>query len=362
MQELFQLLAEYNAQTNREMYQILEGLPSEKLTEDLGSFYKSIIGLLNHHLTSDISYMRRLGEHFPEVAEAQPPLPDTEFDWSKPITWETLPDLESVRWDVDAFMKDVCARMPEEKYADVLHYSTPWAGEQVKVAWLMFLHVFNHETHHRGGVAVLLDQLQVENDYSNIMRLPSPVPEDLPTPNGSLKEIFQLIAEYNSQANHAMFDILDQVPPEKVAEDVGSFYKSILGIANHVLMADLTWLRRLAPHFPEFAEVQPPLPDVEFERGTDIVWPTLPELEAVRWDVDAFLKDAFGLIPAEDFSKTIQYTSSRGEPRENIAWYSFLQFLNHETHHRGSIAVLSDQMQVENDYSSIIRLQVPPLE
>ncbi len=33
----------------------------------------------------------------------------------------------------------------------------------------VFLHLFNHQTHHRGQISVLLDQLGVENDYSNLI-------------------------------------------------------------------------------------------------------------------------------------------------------------------------------------------------
>jgi uncharacterized damage-inducible protein DinB len=33
------------------------------------------------------------------------------------------------------------------------------------------LHFFNHQTHHRGMIALALDQLSVPNDYSNFSKL-----------------------------------------------------------------------------------------------------------------------------------------------------------------------------------------------
>lgn len=40
-----------------------------------------------------------------------------------------------------------------------------------KTAWLVWLHMFNHQTHNRGQIeiAVILDQMEVDNDYSGIL-------------------------------------------------------------------------------------------------------------------------------------------------------------------------------------------------
>lgn len=38
-----------------------------------------------------------------------------------------------------------------------------------KTVWLVFLHLFNHQTHNRGQIALILDQIGVDNDYSGIL-------------------------------------------------------------------------------------------------------------------------------------------------------------------------------------------------
>ena len=58
MKEIYQLLVEYNAAANQSMMAVLDGLTPEQMSQDLGSFYKSIIGMLNHMLRSDIGYLR----------------------------------------------------------------------------------------------------------------------------------------------------------------------------------------------------------------------------------------------------------------------------------------------------------------
>jgi uncharacterized damage-inducible protein DinB len=38
-----------------------------------------------------------------------------------------------------------------------------------KPSWLVLLHMFNHQTHNRGQIALILDQMGVDNDYSGII-------------------------------------------------------------------------------------------------------------------------------------------------------------------------------------------------
>ena len=75
MKELFQLLSKYNAQTNAEMMGVLEKLPAEQVTKDVGSFYGSILGLLNHILVSDVFGIKRFFKQYPELEQTRAKLP-----------------------------------------------------------------------------------------------------------------------------------------------------------------------------------------------------------------------------------------------------------------------------------------------
>lgn len=170
MKELFQLLGEYNLQTNRAMIQILEGIPPEQLSQDVGSYYKSIIGILNHMFSANVGWMKRITSFFPELADISPKLPD-KISFGSDIVWETLDDLKPVQSVIDDLIKDMIELFPEDKFADRCSY-TNWRGEKVsKLAYHMLLQMFNHQTHHRGSISVLLDQFGIENDYSNIISI-----------------------------------------------------------------------------------------------------------------------------------------------------------------------------------------------
>ena len=74
MKQVFKVLARYNEVTNKDMIEILEKLDPAKMIEDLGSYYGSILGLLNHQLLADIGWLRALGTHIPTLDFVPPQL------------------------------------------------------------------------------------------------------------------------------------------------------------------------------------------------------------------------------------------------------------------------------------------------
>jgi uncharacterized damage-inducible protein DinB len=169
-----------------------------------------------------------------------------------------------------------------------------------------------------------------------------------------MKELFQLLAEYNAKTNVEMIGILEKLPPERLAQDAGSFYRSILGLVNHILVSDVIWLGRFAHQFPELAFVEPRLPQLDMQKWTDIVWGSLAAYRPVRLDLDETIRQLFQRVADGSFGAELAFKNMRGVDQNKIAWRAFLHFFNHQTHHRGQVAVLLDQFQVENDYSNLI--------
>jgi uncharacterized damage-inducible protein DinB len=169
-----------------------------------------------------------------------------------------------------------------------------------------------------------------------------------------MKELFQLLAEYNAVTNLEMIGILEKLPPEKLAQGVGSFYGSILGLINHILVSDVIWLERFAQQFPELAFVKPRLPALKMQKWTDIVWNSLADYWTARRDLDDAIKLVFQAVSDGHYGAELSYQNIRGVEQRKIAWRAFLHFFNHQTHHRGQVAVLLDQFQLENDFSNLI--------
>lgn len=170
MKDALQLFAEYNGYANRAMHKVLQGVePPALLSEDRHSFYGSIIGLLNHVLVSDLVWLSRFKHHFPSIrALDHDRLPFTPESFSQ-ILYEDLEQFREARIEIDELIAAFVDELQEETLASQFTYTNSKGVERTLDLGGSLLHMFNHETHHRGAVAQILDELDVENDYSNLL-------------------------------------------------------------------------------------------------------------------------------------------------------------------------------------------------
>ncbi len=167
---MFQTLARYNKLTNQDMVKVLETMDPTKLIEDLGSYYKSIMGVLNHHLQADIGWLRILGTHISYLNFISPLLERFPTERLSPgqLYWTSLDEYKTVRYEIDDIYEKAISSLPASEFPSIITVEGR-RGKLDYVTWRIFLHLFNHQTHHRGSVSVLLDQLNIENDYSNLL-------------------------------------------------------------------------------------------------------------------------------------------------------------------------------------------------
>ncbi len=169
MKETFLLLADYNAKTNREMLEVLDKVPAGKLTEKNGLFFESIAGTLNHLLQADVLWLERFAANVPELADVASKLPAVKPKDPKGPAFADLPAFSKTRAAADEAIGEAMRLFPEGRYGSTLVYRNIKGEEQKKIAWQAVLHFFNHQTHHRGQVAAALDQIGVQNDFSNLI-------------------------------------------------------------------------------------------------------------------------------------------------------------------------------------------------
>jgi uncharacterized damage-inducible protein DinB len=172
---LFQLLAEYNAHVNRALLQILEErTPKDVIERPAGSYFDSILGLLNHLLVTDLAWLdayRRSGIPFRSL-EA-PALDFQHPGWRKPL-YQDLPSLRARREAVDAVLQAFASELTDEQLAGDIELTDPRGRKHSFILGEVLLHLFSHQTHHRGAIALALDSAGIENDVSNLLALLSP--------------------------------------------------------------------------------------------------------------------------------------------------------------------------------------------
>lgn len=150
MKQHYLRFSRYNQWANRRLFAATESLAEEKLWRDVGAFFGSLMGTLNHVLVADTLWMARFtGEAPPAVS-------------LNSVLHRDLPGLTRAREAMDerflAFVED----QDDTRLAAALGYANTKGDRFTQPLELLLTHVFNHQTHHRGQAHGLLSQLGAE--------------------------------------------------------------------------------------------------------------------------------------------------------------------------------------------------------
>ena len=134
----FRQFAAYNHWANRRLYAAALAMPEESYRCPTGVFFGSLHGTLNHLLLTDRVWLKRLtgeGEH-PQRLDA--------------ILFDDRNALARARMAEDIRLIDVVGRYTEDDLDGLVAYQTMSGAPFRQELWQILLHLFNHQTHHRG--------------------------------------------------------------------------------------------------------------------------------------------------------------------------------------------------------------------
>lgn len=157
MKKHFARMAAYNAWANARLYAQARGLPDEQYRRNVGAFFGSLHGTLNHLLVTDRIWMRRFtgtGDH-PNKLNA--------------ILFEDLASLETARKNEDQRIIRYVDGLSDGDFDRALDYATTKGVPQRDPLGALLTHLFNHQTHHRGQAHAIL----------TVLGVPEPKPLDL---------------------------------------------------------------------------------------------------------------------------------------------------------------------------------------
>jgi len=157
MKTLFSALARYNRAMNAQMMLGCDGLSDGSRKEDCGAWFRSVHGTWNHILVADKLWMGR----FTATPFSVPSLDfELHASWSSLKRERALCDDEIVKW-TDA--------LPAERLGEVLEFTAmSRPGLHRLPMWLALSHFFNHQTHHRGQITTLMNQLGVDSGATDL--------------------------------------------------------------------------------------------------------------------------------------------------------------------------------------------------
>ncbi len=154
-------MARYNHWINKSIYASATRLSDAQRKRDLGAFFKSLHGTLNHILVGDQLWLGRLTgapARFPSLAHE---------------ICSDFEDLKRERAKTDGAIDAYAAALTPERLARPLVYRTFLNPRDVVFPLGFALtHFFNHQTHHRGQATTLLMQLGVDPGVTDLIALP----------------------------------------------------------------------------------------------------------------------------------------------------------------------------------------------
>ena len=160
-------LADYNKVTNKQMNELIGALSDEQWNRKFGGYFSSIRSLCNHLYICDFNWLKRFSllRHFEYIKE--------NF-FRKDYTFgthafENRDEYIEKRKELDEYIERFAEEVRTEDLDKCLKYKDSHEDEHNQEFGLVILHVFNHQTHHRGMISIYLEEMKVENDYSNIM-------------------------------------------------------------------------------------------------------------------------------------------------------------------------------------------------
>lgn len=153
----------------------------------------------------------------------------------------------------------------------------------------------------------------------------------------------QLMSQYNQWMNQKVYQTAHKLGEEKIKQDRGAFFGSILGTLNHIYVADIIWLRRFARHPKQYQNLQQ-LPELDnYTELSQTVADDLKSLDKLRQELDKLIINWCQEIDPEDLESNLQYIDTKGNSYNKNFGQLIHHLFNHQTHHRGQATTLISQ-------------------
>lgn len=166
-------MARYNRWMNDKLYAVAGTLPQAALDAERGAFFGSISGTLNHLLVADTIWLKRLAAH-PAGFASLAPLRDIAMPARLDLPLVAgFAALQARRRELDALIVQWSLELTPAALAQALDYHNMRGEAQCRPLPEVLMHLFNHQTHHRGQVTTLLSQLGLDVGATDLIAMPA---------------------------------------------------------------------------------------------------------------------------------------------------------------------------------------------
>ncbi|MGJ8679759.1 DinB family protein [Paraglaciecola sp.] len=165
----FKLMAEYNLHMNKQIYAASFKLKQPELTADRGAFFGSILGTLNHILVGDIIWLQRFAKASHELTSLDDIVAMERPASLDAVIFDDLVLLAKSRFKVDQDIQGFTHQLTEKLINSPLAFNNVKGESFSKNFGFLVQHLFNHQTHHRGQVSTLFNQIGIDIGVTDLL-------------------------------------------------------------------------------------------------------------------------------------------------------------------------------------------------
>lgn len=161
------MFAHYNQWVNAKLYAAIQVLDSEQLQQDCGTYFKSILQMINHLYVGDVLWFERICGTQPSAYALDEML------------YSCVKECIQARKSHDVRLLEYIASLDESEFAQDVHYIRRGQIYHEPLAEIL-AHVFNHQSHHRGqlhgmiyqltGISLELDLIYFQRAHADLYR------------------------------------------------------------------------------------------------------------------------------------------------------------------------------------------------
>jgi uncharacterized damage-inducible protein DinB len=154
-----QTMARYNAEMNRRCYASAATLTDAQRKQDCGLFWGSLHATLNHLVWGDRTWLARF--------TGAPRPPHSMKD--SPTLYDDFAELSQVRVGLDDEIGKWAGTIDQARLdGELVYYSGAAQRELRRPMALLVMHLFNHQTHHRGQAHAVLTRFGADTGDTDL--------------------------------------------------------------------------------------------------------------------------------------------------------------------------------------------------
>ena len=159
-----------------------------------------------------------------------------------------------------------------------------------------------------------------------------------------MRDYAVIMSRYNQWMNDKLYAAAGRLSTDEFTAKRGAFFGSVCGTLNHILVADIIWLKRFAGHPSRHVALEPvralPMPAVL----NQVLHKQLAPLLVQRKQLDGVIRQWADSLNGQDLDQVLHYANTKGVEFNRPMADLVMHFFNHQTHHRGQATTLLTQL------------------